>query len=154
MLSSYCRFFDKRRTDVSNITEFLSKYYKSDRYTGRGKEYAESLLNSYISDLKIDGYVIISRHESVTGEVVSFYINLPKITFNTSEFYNMCESEFEKHVLRENYTEQEQLKYWENKLIKVAKYGKEELEWQEEIKAKINNLKSKNQYEQLTLLGV
>ncbi len=58
--------------DVSTIPEFLSRYYRADRYTGRGKEYAAALLNDFEDEFEEDGFVIISKHDSVTGSVVSF----------------------------------------------------------------------------------
>lgn len=61
---------------MRSVAEFLSKYYKRDRYTGRGSNYAESLLRSYQQQADKNGYCFISHHDSSTGEVVSFYPNL------------------------------------------------------------------------------
>lgn len=59
--------------DVTNISEFLARYYKRDRYTGRGDEYAAILLASHQRDFDAEGWDMISHHDSNTGEVVSFY---------------------------------------------------------------------------------
>jgi len=60
-------------TDVKTVEQFLNKYYKPDRYTGRGDEYARTLLESYKKDFANDGVVLICHHDSVTGKAVSFY---------------------------------------------------------------------------------
>ena len=59
--------------DVTTVSEFLSRYYKPDRYTGRGKEYAAVLLESHEHDFKMHGVDWISHHDSITGRGVSFY---------------------------------------------------------------------------------
>lgn len=59
--------------DVSTVEQFLKQYYKAERYTGRGSEYAAVLLASYKEDLANNGFVLISHHDSVTGKCVSFY---------------------------------------------------------------------------------
>lgn len=62
----------KQITDVKTIKDLLEKYYKQERYTGRGQEYADVVLNSHTKDLAEQGYTIISRHECVLGEAVFF----------------------------------------------------------------------------------
>lgn len=57
--------------DVKTVKEFLARYYKPDRYTGRGKEYAAHLLLSHEEDFEKDGYDCISKHDSVTGRFVT-----------------------------------------------------------------------------------
>lgn len=64
-------------TDVATVAEFLRRYYKPDRYTGRGAEYAAVLLASHQADFDRDGFDIISHHDSVTGQVVAFYGGQP-----------------------------------------------------------------------------
>lgn len=59
--------------DCRDIADFLSKYYKQDRYTGRGGDYAATLLKSHMEDLVKNGYDIISHHDSVTGKIVAFF---------------------------------------------------------------------------------
>ncbi len=59
-------------TDVSTVKEFLDKYYRPDRYTGRGAEYAAVLVKSHEDNCKRWGYDLISHHDSKTGEVVYF----------------------------------------------------------------------------------
>jgi len=58
--------------DVTDIKSFLDKYYKPDRYTGRGEEYARILLTSHETDFLTTGYDLISHHDSVTGNAVLF----------------------------------------------------------------------------------
>ncbi len=66
-------FEECRVTDVKSVSEFLDRYYKHDRYRGRGADYAAALLKSYESDIAQDGYAFISQWDSVTGRVVSFW---------------------------------------------------------------------------------
>ncbi len=55
---------------AANIGELLEKYYKPDRYTGRGEEYAKTLLASYEKDYARQGYVLISHYDNITGRVI------------------------------------------------------------------------------------
>jgi hypothetical protein len=73
MYSAFESFKKYRVTDVATVEEFLARYYKRDRYTGRGNEYAAILLESHTRDFETNGFDIISHHDSNTGEVVSFY---------------------------------------------------------------------------------
>lgn len=70
---SYYLFQDRAVTDVRTVEEFLARYYKPDRYTGRGEEYAAILLASHQEHCNRQGYDFISHHDSVTGRVVAFY---------------------------------------------------------------------------------
>lgn len=71
--------------DVNSVAEFLDRYYKKDRYTGRGKEYAAAVLKSHEKCFEVDGVDWISKHESRTGEVVAFYGPSEIITKQTSK---------------------------------------------------------------------
>lgn len=62
----------KYRVDATSLEDFMSRYYKPDRYTGRGEEYAVGLLASYREELNRDGIAWICYHDSVTGEHVSY----------------------------------------------------------------------------------
>ena len=59
--------------DVNTVAEFLHRYYRPDRYTGRGEEYATILLKHHEDDFKKFGVDWISKYDSLTGNVVSFY---------------------------------------------------------------------------------
>jgi D-tyrosyl-tRNA(Tyr) deacylase len=65
--------FKKYRVEADSVEDFLKKYYKASRYTEQGEQYAASLLESYKADFESDGFVFVSRHDSRSGEVVSFY---------------------------------------------------------------------------------
>lgn len=56
---------------ITSVEEFLSRYYKAERYTGRGADYAALLLASYNREMSERGYCFISSHDSVTGRTVS-----------------------------------------------------------------------------------
>jgi len=66
-------FRQYQATDVKTVEEFLARYYKPERYTGREEKYAASLLSSYQQEAESQGWVFISRHDSVTGRVVAFF---------------------------------------------------------------------------------
>ena len=59
-------------TDVETVEQFLEKYYRRDRYHGRGKEYAAGLLKSHQKYFEEHGYDLISRHDSTMGQAVWF----------------------------------------------------------------------------------
>lgn len=70
----------KYRVGATSLEDFMSRYYKLDRYTGRGEEYAAGLLSSYQVELEQNGIVFITHHDSVTGECVSY---VPESNVNT-----------------------------------------------------------------------
>ncbi|NBI07631.1 hypothetical protein [Senegalia massiliensis] len=72
MNNSY-KTFKKYEVKAESLIDFMNTYYKRDRFYGRGKEYAKSLINSYKQELNQNGYVFISQHDNITGEVVSYY---------------------------------------------------------------------------------
>ena len=63
----------KYQVQATSIEDFMLRYYKPDRYHGRGADYAAVLLQSHRECLRRDGVDIISHHDSVTGEVVAYY---------------------------------------------------------------------------------
>ena len=65
--------FDNCRVEAESVSDFLEKYYKRDRYHGRGVDYAAVVLAHHEKDFAELGYTIISRHESVTGNVVAYF---------------------------------------------------------------------------------
>jgi hypothetical protein len=65
--------YEKYRVEAASVEDFLDRYYKPERFRGRGEDYAASLLASYTADLERDGYVIVSHHDSITGRVVAFF---------------------------------------------------------------------------------
>jgi len=71
--------FEDCRVEAKSVEDFLKKYYRHDRYHGRGDDYASVVLASHKRDFTEQGYTIISRHESVTGEVVAYFGSRPTI---------------------------------------------------------------------------
>lgn len=65
--------FKKHEVKAEGIADFLARYYKPDRYTGPGDEYAKTLLKSHEADFNSAGVDIISHHDSVTGKIVAYY---------------------------------------------------------------------------------
>lgn len=65
--------FEDKKVKANSVSDFLKKYYREDRYTGRGKEYAATLLASYEEEFKEYGYCIISKHDSKSGDVCAFF---------------------------------------------------------------------------------
>jgi len=58
---------------ASSLDDFLNRYYKPERYRGRGEAYAATLRASHQADLERDGCDVISRHDSVTGQTVAYF---------------------------------------------------------------------------------
>lgn len=58
--------FEQYAVKASSVSNFLDTYYKKSRYT-------DSLLKSYEVEFKKNGFVFISKHDSSTGEVVSWF---------------------------------------------------------------------------------
>lgn len=72
MTSSQLLFY-RQRVEADSVEDFLSRYYKPERYIGRGEEYAQSLLRSYQNEFEQEDFAFISRHDSVTGKAVAFF---------------------------------------------------------------------------------
>ncbi|MEB2351839.1 MAG: DNA N-6-adenine-methyltransferase [Burkholderiaceae bacterium] len=72
LLDDYARY-QQYEMPAADVADFLARYYKTDRYTGRGADYAAALLKSYEERFEADGFVIISHHDSRLGEIVSYY---------------------------------------------------------------------------------
>jgi hypothetical protein len=62
---------------AKSVKDYLDRYYKKSRYTGRGEEYAKSLFESYQADYDKHGYVCTSHHDNLMGEFIAwpFYPN-------------------------------------------------------------------------------
>lgn len=67
--------FKEYEVQAESVEDFLERYTKPQRHNGRGEEYEKARIKSYSEQLKKDGYTIMSKHESVTGEIVSYYGN-------------------------------------------------------------------------------
>ena len=65
--------FEANAVDCSSVEDFLERYYKPQRYHGRGADYAAALLQDYVHKFERNGTVFISHHDSVTGRVVSYF---------------------------------------------------------------------------------
>lgn len=59
-------------TDCKTVEEFCRRYYKPDRFIGRGKDYAAACIYSHKEDCDKYGYTLLSRHDNITGEVIKF----------------------------------------------------------------------------------
>ena len=76
--------FRQYQVQATSVEDFLDKYYKHDRYKGRngliwGNDYSNPILKTAINDFLEYGWCIISKHDSNTGRVVSFYGELTTI---------------------------------------------------------------------------
>lgn len=60
-------------TAQQRVEDFRRRYTKPDRFAQRGPEYQAAVLQAARDDLAQFGYTIISRHDSVTGEVLAYY---------------------------------------------------------------------------------
>jgi len=70
------RVFQSAVQDCRTVEEFLDRYRVPSRYTGRGPEYVQVVINSYREDLAKRGYTAISRHDSLTGKYITFIARL------------------------------------------------------------------------------
>jgi len=61
-----------RIVKAKSVEDYLERYYKRGRYTGRGKENEMALLESYQNDYANDGYVCTSHHDNVIGEFIAW----------------------------------------------------------------------------------
>ena len=65
--------FEDREVKCASVRDFLYRYYKPQRYIGRGQAYADYLLVAYKNQFNKYGHVFISHHDSVTGRVVAYF---------------------------------------------------------------------------------
>lgn len=65
--------FKKYEVKSNSLEEFCNTYYKKNRYSDRGVDYVLSCLESHVEHLDKYGYTFITSHDSVTGEIVSYY---------------------------------------------------------------------------------
>jgi len=65
------------KVKAKNIEDFLNRYYRPERFHGRGEEYAQAVIKSAKEHFAEFGYDIITHHSSVTGQTVSFFGNPP-----------------------------------------------------------------------------
>lgn len=65
--------FKQYAVPAASVEDFRLCYTKPDRYTQRGPEHVAAVLQSAHADLERHGYTIISRHDSITGEIVAYY---------------------------------------------------------------------------------
>ena len=72
-MSNGYELFKKYQVEAKSVEDFLNRYTKYNRHAGRGQEYVDCRVKSYTEELEKDGYTFMSHHESITGNVVSFY---------------------------------------------------------------------------------
>lgn len=72
-MKSLYETFKRYQVSAASAEEFRQRYTKPDRYARRGPEYVVVVLQSAHEALEKYGYTIISRHDSITGEVVAYY---------------------------------------------------------------------------------
>lgn len=65
--------FRKYQVKANSVEDFMARYYKAERYTGQGEEYARAVLQWKEETYAKDGFVVISHHDSITGETVAWY---------------------------------------------------------------------------------
>ena len=63
---------DSLVTDCETVEEFAHKYYKPDRFTGRGQEYVNCCLESHKQSIQDEGFTCLSHHDNVTGRFIAF----------------------------------------------------------------------------------
>ena len=63
----------KYKVQAASVEDFRKRYTRPSAYQQRGAEYVAAVLESARRDLEKYGYTIISRHDSITGDVVAYY---------------------------------------------------------------------------------
>ena len=59
-------------TDCETVHEFAHKYRKPDRFTGRGEDYVNVVMDTHKQELREKGFTNISHHDCITGKHVVF----------------------------------------------------------------------------------
>lgn len=65
--------FREYRVHADSIEEFLNKYTKPRSHGERGEEYVQDRIQFHKERLSNYGYTFITRHDSITGDNVSYY---------------------------------------------------------------------------------
>lgn len=63
----------KNAVGAESVEDFLSRYMKPERFTGRGQDYVDHIIKSYTDELEKYGFCFITHHSSVTGKEIAFY---------------------------------------------------------------------------------
>ena len=63
----------KYAVPAASVEDFRRRYTKPDRLTARGPAYAAAVIQAAQEDFTRFGYTLISRHDSITGEIVAYY---------------------------------------------------------------------------------
>jgi len=63
----------KYAVQADSVEEFCDRFHRKGAYHDRGKEYMDYDLQSHLAEFKRDGYTIIPKGSTVTGETVAFY---------------------------------------------------------------------------------
>lgn len=71
---------------ATSLDDFLDRFYKPDRYRGRGEAYAAVIRAGAKNDLCEYGFTWMSRYESVTGRVVAYYPAAAELEKYRNEF--------------------------------------------------------------------
>jgi hypothetical protein len=69
MINEYMKY---KVNDVKNVNEFCNKYYNKD------KEYLNNFIQLKERELKENGFCVISYHDSITEQCVTFFNNKNK----------------------------------------------------------------------------
>ena len=73
MKKTLYELFKKYAVQADSVEDFCERYHKKEKYHDRGKEYVECDLQSHVEEFRRDGYTIIPKGTSKTGDVVAFY---------------------------------------------------------------------------------
>ena len=65
--------FKKYAVKADSLQDFCDRYHRHGAYHDRGEEYMKADYEDHKKELERDGFTIIPRHDSVTGEVVAYY---------------------------------------------------------------------------------
>jgi hypothetical protein len=63
----------KYQVNAESVEDFCNRYYLKRAFTDRGSEYVQAVLETAHKDIEKYGYCLITRHDSVIGETVTYY---------------------------------------------------------------------------------
>ena len=65
--------WSKSAVRADSVEDFCNRFYRMDRFAGRGEEYKAIVLASQREDLAKNGFCCISCHDSCTGLSVAWF---------------------------------------------------------------------------------
>lgn len=72
MSEEYLNHLREIAVEADSIADFLERYYRKRRYRRHGDEDGAKLRTAYQKEFEKFGYVLTSRHDNITGEMIAW----------------------------------------------------------------------------------